>query len=77
MKINNVTSKNYVYDKDRKVAGSKKKSYQDSPLYTPKDFIDDNFHGLSFGRTMKELWKYVKQGANFLKTKALHVFKIK
>jgi hypothetical protein len=72
LKINNVTSRNYVYHKDRKVAGSKKKAFDDSPLYSP---IDDNFHGLSFGRTMTELWKYIKKGANFLKTKALHLFK--
>jgi len=75
--FNPVTSRNYVYNKDRKIAGKnlKKKSFEDAPLYSPSDFINDNFHGLSFGNTMKELWKYVKKGAEFLKTKASNLLK--
>jgi hypothetical protein len=76
MEINRVNGRGtYKYETKKIVGKQKKKSYQDSPVYSPSDFIEDNFDGLSFKGTMKELWKYIKKGANFLKSKALHVFK--
>jgi hypothetical protein len=72
MEINKVDGRGTYKYETKKIVGKnrKKKSYQDFPVYSPSDFIEDNFDGLSFKGTMKELWKYIKKGANFLKSKA-------
>jgi hypothetical protein len=77
MEINRVNGRGTYKYETKKIVGKKpkKKSFITAPLYTPSDFFAETSHGVSLKAVMKELWKYVKKGANFLKSKALHVFK--
>jgi len=72
MEINKVNGRGSYKYETKKIVGKKpkKKSFDDAPLYTPSDFFAETSHGVSLKAVMKELWKYVKRGANFLKSKA-------
>jgi hypothetical protein len=80
MRINGITGRssyNNQHTRSVNKGGRKKSQFDDQPLYSTDAFSFENTYcrAGSFGRTMKEIWKYVKKGANFVKTKASNLFK--